>query len=166
MNIKKMMIVTLVVLAMTTAVFSQGRGRGICYRQIQVQTPVVIEGKIIKIGTFDYGRGRYGEGLHLFVLNNGQESEIHLGPQTWLNNQGLDLKQGDKVKIKVYKGTLYNGNPALFAAEVTGPKGGKSIMLRDANGFPMWRQSLRGGKGRGLNRGARQGQGRGGWYNR
>ena len=161
MNIKKLMIVSLVVLAMTTVVFSQGRGRGLCYRQIQVQSPVMIEGKIVKIETFDYGKGRYGQGLHLFVQNNGQESEIHLGPQAWLNNRGLQLKQGDTVKIKAYQGTLYNGNPALFAAEVTGPKGGEAIMLRDKNGFPMWRQSLSRGQGRGLGRGA--GQGRRGW---
>jgi hypothetical protein len=161
MNIKKLMIVSLVVLAMTTLVFSQGRGRGLCYRQIQVQSPVMIEGKIVKIETFDYGKGRYGQGLHLFVQNNGQESEIHLGPQAWMNNQGLQLKQGDTVKIKAYKGTLYNGNPALFAAEVTGPQGGNTIMLRDENGFPMWRQSLSRGRGRGLGR--RVGQGRRGW---
>jgi hypothetical protein len=72
MNIKKLMIVSLVVLAITTAVFGQGRGRGWCYRQLQVQSPVVIEGKIVKIGTFDYGRGRYGTGLHLFVRCNDQ----------------------------------------------------------------------------------------------
>ena len=122
MNIKKLMIVSLVVLAMTAVVFGQGRGRGrgLCYRQLQVRTPMMIEGKIVKIETFDYGRGRYGQGLHVFVQNNGQESEIHLGPQAWMNNQGLQLKQGDFVKIKAYKGTLYNGNPALFAAEVTG----------------------------------------------
>jgi hypothetical protein len=165
MNIKKLMIVSLVVLAMTTVVFSQGRGRGLCYRQIQVQTPVMIEGKIVKIETFDYGKGRYGQGLHLLVQNNGQESEIHLGPQAWLNNQGLQLKQGDFVKIKAYQGTLYNGNPALFAAEVTGPKGGKTLMLRDENGFPMWRQSLSRGQGRGQSRGPGRGagQGRRGW---
>jgi hypothetical protein len=165
MNIKKLMIVSLVALAMTTVVFSQGRGSGLCYRQIQVQTPMMIEGKIVKIETFDYGKGRYGQGLHLFVQNNGQESEIHLGPQTWLNNQGLQLQQGDFVKIKAYKGTLYNGNPALFAAEVTGPKGGKTLMLRDANGFPMWRQSLSRGQGRGQGRGPGRGAGQGkrGW---
>lgn len=161
MNIKKLMMVSLVVLAMTTVVFSQGRGRGWCYRQLQVQSPVMIEGKIVKVGTFNYGRGFYGQGLHVFVQSNGQESEIHLGPQAWMNNQGLQLKQGDTVKIKVYKGTFYNGNPALFAAQVTGPKGGEAIILRDKNGFPMWRWSLKGGKGRGYGRGA--GQGRRGW---
>lgn len=165
MNIKRLMIVSLVVLAMTTVVFSQGRGRGLCYRQIQVQSPVMIEGKIIKIETFDYGKGRYGQGLHLFVQNNGQESEIHLGPQTWLNNQGMHLKQGDFVRIKAYQGTLYNDNPALLAVEVTGQKGGKTLMLRDKNGFPMWRQSLSRGQSRGPGRGpgSGAGQGRRGW---
>jgi len=158
MNNKKLMIVSLVVLAMTTAVFSQGRGQGLCYQQTQVRTPMMIEGKIVKIETFNYNKGRYGQGLHLFVRNNDKESEIHLGPRAWLNNQGLHLKQGDFVRIKAYQGTLYNGNPALFAAEVTGPNGGKALMLRDENGFPMWRQGLSRGQGRGFGRGAGQGR--------
>lgn len=161
MNIKKLMMVSLVVLAMTTVVFSQGRGRGWCYRQLQVQSPVIIEGKIVRVGTFNYGRGFYGQGLHVFVQNNGQETEINLGPQVWLNNQGLQLKQGDTVKIKAYKGILYNGTPTLFAAQVTGANGGKTVVLRDQYGFPMWRWSLKGGRGRGYGRGA--GQGRRGW---
>ncbi len=167
MNIKKSMIVSLVVLAMTTVVFGQGRGRWLCYRQMHVQSPKLIEGKIVKIETVNYGKGRFGQGIHLLVQNNSQESEVHLGPQAWLDNQGLQLKPGDTVKIKAYRGILYNGNPGIFAAELTGANGGKTIILRDKNGFPMWRWSL--DRGRGYGRGCGRvhsrdySGGRGGW---
>jgi len=148
MKIRLFITVVLAITVMATLSYSQRRGMGLCYRNIQLQTPVVVEGKINKIEEFTYGQGRYGNGLHLFVQNNGQESEIHLGPQIWLNEQGLKFQKGDTVRIKAYQGTLTNGKAALFAAEVFGtPKNG-SVLLRDANGFPQWRQSLRGGKGR------------------
>lgn len=160
MNMKRTLIVSLVVLAMTTVIIGQARGRGLCYRQLLLQSPVAVEGKIIKIETLDYGKGRYGQGIHLFVRNNGQDTEIHLGPQAWLNEQGLQFKQGDTIKIKAFKGT-YNGNPTFFASEIANAKAGKTIMLRDENGFPMWRQSLRNGSGRGMGRTMGKGMGRG-----
>ena len=151
MKMKQLAIISLAVLVMSTMALAQGRGTGLCYRAIQTQSPVMIEGTIVKIETLDWGKGRYGNGIHLMVRAKNRESEIHLGPQAWWNEQGLPLQQGDKVKIKAYKGTLNNGSAALFAAEVSNAAQGKSITLREANGFPLWRQSLR--KGRGMGRG-------------
>ena len=145
MKMKQLLITSLAVLAMTALVLAQGRGTGLCYREIHTQSPVIIEGTIVKIVEFAWGKGRYGKGIHLLVRANGQESEIHLGPQAWWNEQGLPLQPGAAVKIKAYKGTLNNGSTALFAAEISNPALGKSITLREANGFPLWRQSLRAG---------------------
>jgi hypothetical protein len=151
MKMKQLVIISLAVLVMSTMALAQGRGTGWRYRAIQTQSPVMIEGTIVKIETLDWGKGRYGKGIHLMVRAKDRESEIHLGPQAWWSEQGLPLQQGDTVKIKAFKATLNNGNTALLAAELSNAAQGKSIILRDAYGFPLWRQSLR--RGRGMGRG-------------
>jgi hypothetical protein len=62
----------------------------------------------------------------------------------------------------VYKGE-YNKKEGLFAVEVR--IDGKKIVLRDKNGIPAWKESLKSlrGKGRGKGKG-RGGQGRGNRY--
>jgi hypothetical protein len=150
MNIKKLAIVSIVSLSLVTVVFGQGRGpgkgwgkglgQGDC-KYLRVNTPLMIEGKVIKIEEQTAGKGRYARGLHLYMEYEGKESEIHLGPSEWLNAQGLQIKEGDFVKVKACKG-VYNGSPALFASEVSVGKDGKNVTVRDKNGFPMWRRSL------------------------
>lgn len=175
MKLKTLVIVSIVMLSMVTLTYAQGRGWGRgCYRYLQVQgnTPIMVEGKILRIEEFTSGIGQYGKGLHLFMNYNGKESEIHMGPVEWFNAQGFPLKKGDTVKVKAFKG-VYNGNPALFAAEISDIKGSSLVTLRDQYGAPMWRRSLDPnqrlyrnrkdgwGRGRGYGRGYGMGYGRG-----
>jgi hypothetical protein len=180
MKLKTLVIVSIVMLSMVTLTYAQGRGlgkgrgwgRGYCrYLQVQGNTPIAVEGKILRIEEFTSGTGQYGKGLHLFMNYNGKESEIHMGPAEWFNTQGFPLKKGDTIRVKAYQG-LYNGNPALFATEISDIKGSSIVTLRDQYGAPMWRRSLDPsqrlyrnrrngwGRGRGWSRGYSRGYGR------
>lgn len=149
MKTKTLVVAAIAILAMVTVSFAQqgmgqgrgrGQGKGVC-RNLQVTQPVLVEGKVLNIEEQTGGTGRYAKGLHLFMNYEGKKSEIHLGPAEWLGKQGLELKKGDIVKVKVFNG-FYNGNPALIASEVTLANGGKTITLRDTYGIAMWRRSL------------------------
>ncbi len=133
MNFRKLTFAVVAVLALTAMVFSYGRNAGCCQKGIQVNDPAMIEGKIVKVQECDKCKAK---GLHLFVQANKTETEIRLGPSTWLNEQGLSLNAGDAVKIKAYKGTM-NNTAVLFAAEITDAKA-KTVTLRDKDGNPSW----------------------------
>lgn len=175
MTLKKIMIVFVAVLVVSSVAFAQGRGqgrgwgqgaRGVCVNY-QSAKPVLVEGKIVKVETMENTRGRFDKGVHLVVKTKSGDTTVHMGPEAWMTKNGLTFKKGNAVKLKTYKGTLNNAT-AFVASEVT--LGGKNVALRDKDGRPMWRRSLdpdqrryknrRRGRGRGWGKG----QGRG-WAN-
>ena len=154
---KKLFVSLVAVAVMASLGFGQMSGRGMNRKKghwLNVNNPAVIEGTIVKVDTLEKGLGRYGTGLHLTVKQGAKESEVHIGPKGYIDTTGWAFKKGDKVKIAAFTGT-YNEAPALFASEITA--NGKTLVLRDKQGFPEWRASndpnLRGqgrnGKGRG-----------------
>jgi len=106
-----------------------------------------MQGEILEVERIP--RGRRGEGVHLMVASGDEKLAVHLGPSFFVDQQGLKLAKGDRIEVKGSR-IMLDGKPTLIAQEIK--RGSDSMVLRDANGFPLWA-----GTGPG-----RQG-GRGGW---
>jgi len=74
-------------------------------------------------------------GLHLIVLGDGAETEVHLGPATYVSTQGVSFATGDEVTVVGSRVTL-GETDAVIAREVR--KGQQVLTLRDEHGFPRW----------------------------
>jgi hypothetical protein len=86
-----------------------------------------------------YQRGRV-PGIHLIVKSDAETYDVHLGPSTFVSNQGFTFAKGDQIEVLGAKVTTGTGN-GLIAREVT--KEGKKLTLRDATGRPMWARGRR-----------------------
>lgn len=60
---------------------------------------------------------------------------IHLGPQWYIDRQGIDIKVGDQVEVTGSK-ILVEGNTVILASIIK--KGEKIWQLRDEKGYPFW----------------------------
>ncbi len=80
-------------------------------------------------------RGRSSEGVHLTIVAGAEKLPVHLGPSFFVDRQSLKLANGDRVEVKGSR-ILLDGSPTLIAQEIT--RGDESMVLRDANGFPLW----------------------------
>ena len=72
------------------------------------------------------------------VLQTGKTRyPVYLGPRWYLNKQKVRVKQGDEVTIIASKLSM-DGNILFVAREVK--RNGKTLMLRDEQGKPLWRK--------------------------
>jgi hypothetical protein len=114
---------------------SGGWGGGTAYnRMYNPQTIETIEGEVISIDRIT-PMGGMSNGVHLLVRSGKETISVHLGPQWYLENQDIEIKPKDKVKITGSRIT-FSGKPAIVASQVT--KGDTILTLRDKNGFPLW----------------------------
>ena len=74
-------------------------------------------------------------GVHLQLQTTNEVIPIHVGPSWYLENQEIEIKPNDTLKI-VGSRIIFDGKPAIIAAQIT--KGETTVKLRDENGFPMW----------------------------
>ena len=97
-----------------------------------------INGEVIEV--YEAISQSYRAGLHLLVKTNEETLDVHLGPISYIERQNFLFEPGDVLKIK---GDLLDDSqiPTMTAIEVT--KGNDTLTLRDEDGFPMWRASLR-----------------------
>jgi len=149
MNKKTIFILVLTVL-MITMTFARGQGRNRANRvhTFDVTAPVDITGKITKVESVTNGNGRYGSGIHLTIADGANQLPVRLGPSAYLGSNKWEFKEGENITVKAFKGTG-NDNGVLFAAHIT--RNGEQLSLRDNNGLPMWRRSMK-GQGTGGNR--------------
>ena len=89
-------------------------------------------------------------GTHLVVKTDEETLDVHLGPSTYLADQGFVFNKGDQIEVTGSKVKQENAT-FLIAREVK--KGDKLLTLRDEQGRPAW--AGMGGAGQG-----RQGKGR------
>lgn len=161
---KKTLSIVTVIAALVTLSFAQAQpqpqyaNRAGRLHTFDVSTAVEISGVIAKVENCNLGTGQYANGINLTVDDGKQQAIVRLGPIAYLNDNNWTFKQGDKIIVKAFNGT---GDFAgeFFASEVI--LGGKSLLLRDRYGLPLWRQSLRGGRGMGPGRGYGRGMGYG-----
>ena len=79
-------------------------------------------------------RGRMN-GIHLMVKAESGIIEVHLGPASFIAREGFSFAKGDAVEVIGSKVTI-NGAEVVIAREVV--KDGKTLILRDKTGRPMW----------------------------
>jgi hypothetical protein len=122
---------------------SQGRGQGFrpCpYTPYQcpatgVCKPLTITGKISRVFTETLQDNMYpGMALIVDTKDHGQV-RVHLGPVWYLERQEFNLTPGQEVQVQ---GVCLEeqGKLRLIAAQVT--VGDSVLVLRDAEGRPMW----------------------------
>ena len=130
------------ILASTTAaqgtVPPRGRAAGAAANmpRYDLATVTTVEGTLIAVDTVMSMAGVQGTGLHATLKTATATLPVNLGPTMYINTQHLRLAKGDKVKVTGSKVMIYTV-PTILAGSVV--KGTDTLLLRDANGMPVWR---------------------------
>lgn len=126
-----------------------GPGRGAGPRHFDSSALQTITGKVVTYETVA-GFGPHGVKA-VTVESEGKSHTIMLGPEFYLTDEKLSLKEGDEVSI-VASPAGYRTKTFFVAKSVK--VGEKTLALRDEAGFPVWRgQGRRFGNSRGPGRG-------------
>lgn len=80
-------------------------------------------------------------GTHLMVKTETGMLEVHVGPAAYIASQQFSFAKDDKIEVTGSKVTLQGGE-VLLAREIK--KDGKTLVLRDTQGFPKWAGGRRG----------------------
>ncbi len=88
-------------------------------------------------------RGKCCTGTHL-VLKTDTDAldafDVHVGPSSYVQQSQFSFAKGDALEVLGSKVTIA-GKETLLAREVT--KGERTLVLRDAQGIPMWSRGRR-----------------------
>ena len=103
-------------------------------RMYNPKTVETINGKVLRVDSFA-SRRRMSHGIHLQVETANETIPVHLGPAWYLDNQEIEIKPNDTLKVTGSR-IRFDGEPAIIAAQIT--KGDTTLKLRDKNGFPVW----------------------------
>jgi hypothetical protein len=117
---------------------AQAGGRGRPGRLYNPATVITVTGTVDDVQQVTRGRG--WQGTHL-TLNTGKETvDVHLGPSSFLADKQFTFAKGDRIEVTGSK-VKFGDADALIAREVK--KGGKTLVLRDADGIPQWSRGPR-----------------------
>ena len=79
-------------------------------------------------------------GVHLFLATDDGTVEVHLGPVWFLDNQDIQIQEGDAVTV-IGADLVMDGMTGFVALQVQ--RGDDTLHLRDEAGRPLWRGSGR-----------------------
>lgn len=79
-------------------------------------------------------------GRHLLVETDTETLDVHLGPSSFMQQSQFSFTNGDEIEVLGSKITMA-GRETILAREIT--KQGKTLVLRDARGVPMWSRARR-----------------------
>ena len=96
----------------------------------QTSTETTLDGDIVYIA-----EAPSGAGVFVIMKDGHNEIEVLLAPQSFLEQQGLQLRTNDNVKV-VGSRALWNGREIVLARQVTAH--GKTVTLRNPAGEPRW----------------------------
>ncbi len=102
-------------------------------RMYDPATVKTVEGEVLDVQRV---QGRRAEGVRLQLQAGEEKLWVHLGPGSYVDQQGVTFQKGDKVTVTGSRVT-FGGKPAVIAQEVK--KGDEVLTLRDAQGTPRWR---------------------------
>jgi len=102
-------------------------------RNYNPATETTVTGTVENVTQLTGQRG--SAGTHLTLKTEQGEYDVHLGPASYLSAQQFTFAKGDKLEVVGSK-TKVGGKDALIARQVT--KDGKTLTLRDEQGFPKW----------------------------
>lgn len=111
-------------------------------RLFNPQTVEVLKGEVVSVDSFDPGIGHQVLTSHVTMnLKTDKETiEVYLGPEPYIDQQGVKLAAKDQVAVKGSRVTM-EGRPLIIAMGVR--KGGQVLRLRNQQGTARW------GRGRG-----------------
>ncbi|HZQ69343.1 MAG TPA: hypothetical protein VFA68_12550 [Terriglobales bacterium] len=126
--------------SLTSIAQSQGgRGPGKCMGKYDPKNETTLHATIEEVKQMSDKRG--WDGTHLMVRTETGLLEVHVGPTDYIASNDFVFATGDTIEVTGSKVTL-QGAPALLAREIR--KDGKTLTLRDAQGFPKWAAGRRG----------------------
>jgi hypothetical protein len=74
-------------------------------------------------------------GVQLLIKTEKETIPVHLGPAWYVERLDVKIVKGDRVEVKGAR-INFQDKPAIIASEVK--KGSDVLVLRDANGVPVW----------------------------
>lgn len=122
------MIVATAVLTMLTAL------AGPADAQFNPKTVESLEGEVLKVEPVSPRKGM-SPGVHLTLKTAKEEVSVHLGPQWFLERQEFSVEPKDRLSVTGSRVEI-DGKPAVIASELR--KGDMTMVLRDAQGYPVW----------------------------
>lgn len=99
-----------------------------------INTVETISGEVISVDKI-YSDNTSVYGVHMALYSIDGLISIHLGPSWFVDNQDVQITNGDYVIVTGSKVNI-NGNQIIIAKEVI--KEDKVLLLRDDNGYPLW----------------------------
>lgn len=120
--------------ALIPAVVAQigaGRGAGRGY------DPKAEVSMMLTVDAVNQVQGRQGcpGGVHLLAKSKTGTFEVHVGASNFLDQQQFTFQKGEQIEVTGFK-TQMQGTAVLIAREIK--KDNRTLLLRDANGFPKW----------------------------
>ena len=83
---------------------------------------------------------------HLTLRTNGQTYDVRVGPTAYLSDIGVTFSTGEQIEVTGSKLKVGDVN-TVVAREIT--SNGRTLTLRDVQGFPLWAGGRMGGSGYG-----------------
>ena len=100
-----------------------------------VKDEVRLQGKVEQVKKYDCPvSGTVG--THLVFSAEGKKYEVHLGPAKFLEEYGINLKEGDSIVLVGVKVDM-NQEPAMLARQIE--RENDVFFFRDKKGRPLWR---------------------------
>ena len=101
-------------------------------------TETTISGTVEKISEQECRKGC--RGIHLWLVNEADTYEVHVGPSHFLKTKNFQLVQGDELSI-IGSPVPGDASGALIARQID--RDTETLTLRDERGIPQWRGSGR-----------------------
>lgn len=96
---------------------------------------IMVSGTVIGTETMEVGSDKR---RILMATIEGATMGVILGPEAWVEKQGVTFAKGAEVQVTGLPGYRYNSHPALMPRAVQ--IGAKTLTLRDATGKALWDQ--------------------------
>ena len=114
---------------------SGGWGSGTKYNKMYNPAAVeTLSGEVSDIQTVVPYKGM-NSGVQIIVKTDKETVPVHLGPSWYIERLDFKIVKGDRVEVKGSRST-FAGRPVFIAGELK--KGDQTLVLRDANGVPVW----------------------------
>lgn len=122
----------IILISAATISLSWGQNRGL--RHYDPKTEVTVTGTISDVQEVS-GVRKGWTGTHLIVKTDAGDTDVHVGPSSYVAGKQFSFAKGDAVEVVGSKVTMA-GKEVVLAREIT--RGGKTLVLRNSQGIPEW----------------------------
>ena len=133
-KIRQMASLFALALTMTTCLGAQERRQG-GPSPYDPSKEVTVSGVVKGMEAIEVADGK--RAILVLTVNN-ESLGIILGPEPWVQKQGVAFAAGASVQVVGLTGYRYNGGSAMMPRTVK--VGSKTLTLRDTSGKPLWEQ--------------------------